>query len=100
MLEYPPPLVSFIFYTNTLLIYTLQNFFLYIFIIVFKYQIFLFNTGCDFLKIYCGQTNNTFPCNTLNFLRGKICSNKKRSVIIDKKGKEIVLKNKGYVHQF
>ncbi len=31
---------------------------------------------------------------------GKICSNKKRSVIIDKKGKEIALKNKGYVHQF
>ena len=31
---------------------------------------------------------------------GKICSNKKRSVIIDEKGKEIELKNKGYVHQF
>lgn len=31
---------------------------------------------------------------------GKICSNKKRSEIIDEKGKEIVLKNKGYVHQF
>jgi len=31
---------------------------------------------------------------------GKICSNKKRSVIIDEKGKKIVLKNKGYVHQF
>ena len=31
---------------------------------------------------------------------GKICSNKKRSVIIDEKGKEIVLKNKGYVHHF
>ena len=31
---------------------------------------------------------------------GKICSNKKRSVIIDEKGKEIVVKNKGYVHQF
>ena len=31
---------------------------------------------------------------------GKICSNKKRSVIIDEKGKEIVLKNRGYVHQF
>ena len=31
---------------------------------------------------------------------GKICSNKKRSVIIDEKSKEIVLKNKGYVHQF
>jgi len=31
---------------------------------------------------------------------GKICSNKKRSIIIDEKGKEIVLKNKGYVHQF
>ena len=31
---------------------------------------------------------------------GKICSNKKRSVIIDEKGSEIVLKNKGYVHQF
>ena len=31
---------------------------------------------------------------------GKICSNKKRSVIIDEKGKEMVLKNKGYVHQF
>ena len=31
---------------------------------------------------------------------GKICSNKKRSVIIDEKGSEILLKNKGYVHQF
>ncbi len=31
---------------------------------------------------------------------GKICSNKKRSVIIDEKANEIVLKNKGYVHQF
>ena len=31
---------------------------------------------------------------------GKICSNKKRSLIIDEKGREIVLKNKGYVHQF
>ena len=31
---------------------------------------------------------------------GKICSNKKRSIIIDEKGKEIVLKNRGYVHQF
>jgi thiamine-monophosphate kinase len=31
---------------------------------------------------------------------GKICSNKKRSVIIDEKGREIELKNKGYVHQF
>ncbi len=31
---------------------------------------------------------------------GKICSDKKRSVIIDKKGREIELKNKGYVHQF
>ena len=31
---------------------------------------------------------------------GKIYSNKKRSVIIDEKGKEIVLKNKGYLHQF
>ena len=31
---------------------------------------------------------------------GKISSNKKRSVIFDEKGKEIVLKNKGYVHQF
>ena len=31
---------------------------------------------------------------------GKIRSNKKRSVIIDEKGKEIVLKNNGYVHQF
>ena len=30
---------------------------------------------------------------------GKISSNKKRSVIFDEKGKEIVLKNKGYVHQ-
>ena len=31
---------------------------------------------------------------------GKICSNKKRSVIIDEKNEEILLKNKGYVHQF
>ena len=31
---------------------------------------------------------------------GKICSNKKRSVIIDEKGKEIVVKKQGYVHQF
>ena len=31
---------------------------------------------------------------------GKISSNKKRSVIIDEKGREILLKNKGYVHQF
>ena len=31
---------------------------------------------------------------------GKICSNKKRSVIIDEKGREIELKNKGYIHQF
>ena len=31
---------------------------------------------------------------------GKICSYKKRSVIIDEKGKEIEPKNKGYVHQF
>ncbi len=31
---------------------------------------------------------------------GKICSNKKRSVIIDEKSEEIVLKKKGYVHQF
>ena len=31
---------------------------------------------------------------------GIICSNKKRPVIIDEKGKEILLKNKGYVHQF
>ena len=31
---------------------------------------------------------------------GEICSNKKRSVIIDEKGREIELKNKGYVHQF
>ena len=31
---------------------------------------------------------------------GTISSNKKRSVIFDEKGKEIVLKNKGYVHQF
>ena len=31
---------------------------------------------------------------------GKICSNKKRSVIIDEKNEEIQLKNKGYVHQF
>jgi Thiamine monophosphate kinase len=31
---------------------------------------------------------------------GKICSHKKRSVIIDEKGEEIQLKSKGYVHQF
>ena len=31
---------------------------------------------------------------------GEICSNKKRSVIIDEKGREIELKIKGYVHQF
>ena len=31
---------------------------------------------------------------------GEIYSNKKKSVIIDEKGKEIKLKNKGYVHQF
>ena len=31
---------------------------------------------------------------------GKICSYKKKSVIIDEKGREIELKNKGYVHQF
>ena len=31
---------------------------------------------------------------------GKILSSKKRSVIIDEKGKQIVLKNKGYIHQF
>ncbi len=31
---------------------------------------------------------------------GEIYSNKKKSVIIDEKGKEIELKNKGYVHQF
>ena len=31
---------------------------------------------------------------------GKICSNKKRSVIIDEKGKEILIKNKGYTHKF
>ena len=31
---------------------------------------------------------------------GKIINNKKRSAIIDKKGREIVLKNKGYIHQF
>ena len=31
---------------------------------------------------------------------GKIFSSKKRSAIIDEKGKQIVLKNKGYIHQF
>ena len=31
---------------------------------------------------------------------GKILSSKKRSAIIDEKGKQIVLKNKGYIHQF
>jgi Thiamine monophosphate kinase len=31
---------------------------------------------------------------------GKITSSKKRSVIIDEKGMQIVLKNKGYIHQF
>ena len=31
---------------------------------------------------------------------GKILSSKKRSVIIDEKGEQIVLKNKGYIHQF
>ena len=31
---------------------------------------------------------------------GKICSNKTRSVIIDDKNKEILVKNKGYVHKF
>jgi len=31
---------------------------------------------------------------------GKIINNKKRSAIIDKKGSEIVLKNKGYIHRF
>ena len=31
---------------------------------------------------------------------GKILSSKKRSAIIDEKGKQIVLKSKGYIHQF
>ena len=31
---------------------------------------------------------------------GKIFSSKKRSAIIDEKGKQIVLKNNGYIHQF
>ena len=31
---------------------------------------------------------------------GKICSNKKSSIIIDEKGKELLVKNTGYVHQF
>ena len=31
---------------------------------------------------------------------GKIISGKKRSAIIDEKGVQIVLKNKGYIHQF
>ena len=31
---------------------------------------------------------------------GTICSNKKKSRIIDEKGKEILLKNIGYIHQF
>ena len=31
---------------------------------------------------------------------GKITSSKKRSVIIDEKGMQIVLKNKGHIHQF
>jgi len=31
---------------------------------------------------------------------GKINSNKKKSTIIDKKGKQILLKNKGYIHKF
>ena len=31
---------------------------------------------------------------------GKILSSKKRSAIIDEKGKQIVLKNNGYIHQF
>ncbi len=31
---------------------------------------------------------------------GKINSNKKKSTIIDKKGKQILIKNKGYIHKF
>ena len=31
---------------------------------------------------------------------GKITSSKKKSVIIDEKGMQIVLKNKGYIHHF
>ena len=31
---------------------------------------------------------------------GKICSNKKSSMIVDEKGKELLVKNMGYVHQF
>ena len=31
---------------------------------------------------------------------GKIISGKKKSLIIDEKGKQIVIKNKGYIHNF
>ena len=31
---------------------------------------------------------------------GKICSNKEKRQIIDKKGKKIAFKSKGYYHQF
>ena len=46
----------------------------------------------DYLQLY-----DTSPAKSKEL---KIISGKKRSAIIDEKGVQIVLKNKGYIHQF
>tara|TARA_B100000029_G_scaffold266566_1_gene262468 strand:- start:1543 stop:2502 length:960 start_codon:yes stop_codon:yes gene_type:complete len=67
----------------------------------------LISNGDDYQILFTASTKKARIINNLSkILRikiskiGKILSNKKRSAIINKKGKQIVLKNKGYIHQF
>ncbi|MDC1033356.1 thiamine-phosphate kinase [Candidatus Pelagibacter sp.] len=67
----------------------------------------LISNGDDYQVLFTANTSKSrIILNTSKILGikitkiGKINSSKKKSIIIDKKGKKIELKNKGYVHQF
>ena len=67
----------------------------------------LISNGDDYQVLFTANNRNSrIILNTSKNLGikitkiGKIISGKKKSIIIDKKGKQIVLKNKGYIHEF
>ena len=65
------------------------------------------SNGDDYQVLFTASVNksriimNTFKKLGIKISKiGKICSVKHKSIIVDQKGKQLLIKNKGYIHQF
>jgi len=65
------------------------------------------SSGDDYQVLFTASVNksriiiNTFKKLGIKISKiGKICSVKHKSIIVDQKGKQLLIKNKGYIHQF